>query len=232
MKKKLLIFIALLLSVSLIAGCGGGSSGSGSSDTAQNSDQTSQNSDQTSQGAGQGTDVSGLGDKLAAAYIDMFEGGKYYMKAKMETEYSGQTQEVAQEVAVDGDNFASISSVGGQTIKMIIKDNKMHMVSDASKTDTVMPVNPSTETSDGALPDAGYTYTGSGTAELLGVSHQYEEYSVAGGGTVRFYFDGSNLVGFESASDGVSVQMEILEISGNIPAGMFDIPADYTVTQM
>lgn len=73
-------------------------------------------------------------------------------------------------------------------------------------------------------------FKGSGTGELFGTPCPYEEYGTDAG-DVRFFFDGNKLVGFESSAQGVTVQMEILEMSKNIPAGMFDVPDGYEVTE-
>lgn len=73
-------------------------------------------------------------------------------------------------------------------------------------------------------------FKGSGTGELFGTSLPYEEYNTDSG-DVRFFFDWKKLAGFESSFEGMTVQMEIMEMSKDIPSGMFDLPDGYEVTE-
>lgn len=73
--------------------------------------------------------------------------------------------------------------------------------------------------------DIEYVYKKSGIDEFLGVFLDYEEYS-CDEGAIRFFFKGGKLAGAECnyTEWNYSIQMEILEMTGQIPSGMFDIP--------
>ena len=221
---SMLVSLAMILALLVIiplAGCG---------KSEQSNDSSVQDSEQnTSNDSGQNSGNTGLSDRLASVYLDMFKDGKYYMKARMGVGLGGETQDVIQEIAIDGDNFASKSIVAGQDVSLVLKDGKMYTISHNEKTIMIMPFDSSLLDDSGKFPGEGYTFVDSGTAELFGTPQKYEEYSVAGAGNVRFFFDGNQLIGYESSNEDVTVQMEIIELSSTIPAGMFDIPTGYEV---
>lgn len=237
MKKLIVLALALILAFTLTA-CGGNSGGgnntpsqsTNSSDPASSQQQTpSEASAPQESGAGAAADV--IGGKLADAYIGMFSGGTYYMKYRTSQEVEGEKMDVVLEMAVSGDDTAMITQMQGVSMHMIFRENKMYMVNHEEKTVMVMQTGSAQQqSSGGALPRSGFVFKGTGTGELFGTPRPYEEYGTDGG-DVRYFFDGGKLVGIESSNEGITVQMEILEMSENIPAGMFDIPDGYEVIE-
>lgn len=240
MKKQFLVFMAIMLAVSLLAGCAGTSGQP--SNTAQPSGTSPQASPPASgqqqtpsvpsapQESSGGAATDGMSGKLADAYIGMFSSGTYYMKYRTSQEIEGGKMDAVLEMAVNGGDSAMITETEGMSMHMIFKENKMYMVSHEEKTVMVMQANPSQQGGGDTFPESGFVFKGDGTAELFGTPRPYEEYGTDSG-DVRFFFDGGKLAGFESSAEGMTVQMEILEMSENIPAGMFDIPDGYEVME-
>ena len=226
MKKTITVLLILILSLSLISACGGGNRPQAPPVGQPAPEQSTPQQSAPAQSAPE----KAPGGQLAAAYIDILSAGKYYMKYHMEMDLGGQKMDAVMEVAKDGDNMAVITAMAGMgSSAIIIKDGKSYIVNHESKTVTTIPVNAETQ-KQSAIPQTGFVFKGSGSAELFGVAHNYEEYGTDEG-DMRFFFEGGKLIGLETAAGGQKVQMEILEMSGAIPSGMMDIPADYTVTE-
>ena len=246
MKKSFAILLILMLVLVLPAGCGGNDSPAASGDNDQNAvgvgggantdpdplapAESSPASSDTADNSG----VSGFSDKLAVAYIDILDNGVFYMKYRTETEIDGQIIEAITEIATDGDDTAFKAQMAGMESQIIIKDYKMYIVDHESKTIITSPASPSQRDGlfpDGALVGKNSVFKGSGTAELFGVPHDYEEYT-SDGGDMRFFFEGGRLAGMETVTEGQPIQMEILEMNDKIPAGMFDIPDGYEISEV
>jgi len=160
----------------------------------------------------------------------MISGDSYYMKYRSSQEYEGEKADAILELAVNGDDIAMITDTQGVSMHMIFKENKVYMVNHEGKSVMVMPSDLSQNDGADPFPKSEFVFKGAGTGELFGTPRPYEEYGTDAG-DVRFYFDGSKLAGFESSFEGMTVQMEILEISKDIPSGMFDIPDGYEVME-
>ena len=245
MKKILCGLIAFLLATSLLAGCSvsitpqNATEPGGSSAAAQSSKPTevllpssSQESSQSarvesSQESSTNANISGMSGRLADAYISMFNSGSYYMKFRAITEYDGEETAAVSEVALKGGDMAMIAEIEGMgTAHLIVKEGKTYIIDHESKTIMVLDMGNLMGDSMDTFTETDFEYKGTGTGELFGIRRTYEEYSTDAG-DARFYFDGSKLVGYEVVSDSVTSQMEILEMSTNIPSSMFEIPADY-----
>jgi fructoselysine-6-P-deglycase FrlB-like protein len=215
MKKVLSVLMVLLLVMALMAGCGD------SAGSAENDQETSQNEQADNAAA----DIGEMGDLLSATYVDMMKNNEYLMKYKASMEMEGQTMDVEATVAASGDNYAMLSSGSGFETAMVIKDDKVYMIDHASKTVTSWTKTQEDETE--AFDADGMTYVGSGEEDGLA----YEEYTTTDG-SVKYYFDGKKLVKIATTAEGQTVVMEILEMSNNVPADMFEIPADYQMMEM
>ena len=169
--------------------------------------------------------VDSLGGKLANAYIEMLSERDYYMKYRAQTEFENEKMGAVLEFAVKNGKTAMISDVEGTSMHMIEKQDGMYLVNHDQKTIMVMPSSPM-QVEGNMLPYSGFVYKGSGISELFGVPRPYEEYGTDSG-DIKFFFDGSKLAGFEILVEGLTMQMEILEMSKNIPSGMFDVPDGY-----
>jgi cytochrome oxidase Cu insertion factor (SCO1/SenC/PrrC family) len=237
MKKSIAILLILLLALGLATGCGGNDNPvqpAGDDNPAENAGQSNTDAVQPAENTPasgeevEESDVAGLadaGENLAAAYIDMLSGGAYYMKYRTETDMGNQKIEAITEMAINGVDMAIKTKVADIESIIIFKDDHTYMVDHTDKT-VVVTQGGIFSLNESKLPKSGYVLKGSGSAEFFGAMKKYEDYSAATE-NVRFFFEGGKLIGVESVQEGLATQMEILELSGKIPSGMFDIPEDY-----
>lgn len=169
----------------------------------------------------------GMGDRLAKAYSDILDGDKYYMKTRVHVD--GQFSDT--ETANDGDNFATRVLAQGVENRFVTKGNTMYVIDSASRTVTIMS---NEENGDGDAEDIDYgglAFVKEGQRDFLGKTLPYEEYS-EDGLTVTYFFQGKALAGIETNVEDNILRMEVLELSKNIPSGIFDIPKDYQQMDM
>lgn len=221
MKKILILLLVLLLVPAMVlTGCGG------SEDTPkaeQPADAEEEQIEETSEG------MEGMGDLLSAAYVDMMKANKYLMSYKATMEYEGQSMVTEATVAVDGDDMAINSKGGGIESNMIFKGDKVYMIDHASKTITsfVQSQDMVGQMDTGTIDTEGINYLGTGKEDGL----VYEEYATLNG-SMKYYFDGKELVKISIDSDDGTMVMEILEMSDDVPASMFEIPTGYQQLEM
>jgi len=233
--------MVLLLALGIVIGCGGGDApapentpavaqGNTPSAPAVNAPVTpgeTTPADIDEANTGDSAEIEDLGEKLAAAYIELLSGDTYYIKYRTETMIDSQKIESVTETAVAGEDLAIRANMDGQEGLIVFKDGDTQIVDYENRSVMVMAGGFSAMT-DSMLPDSGYIFKGRGEAELFGIKRNYEDYATDGE-DMRFFFDGNKLIGFESTMAGISVQTEILEISNKIPPRMFDIPTDYDI---
>ena len=173
------------------------------------------------------------GTRLSSKYIDMFDKKLYYIKYRGTVGGGDSATVMEVEMAMrDGSIVMRMDSDNG-IMRVIIADDGMYTVFDGEK---VYMVTPITEDMGGLKTDvvatSGIEYRGGGMEEFYGRLLPYEEYS-AESAITRYYMDGTNLAGIrEIPSDGAVVDMEIMEMSQDIPNGMFEIPQDYSLFSM
>lgn len=221
---RALLLTVLLLSSMLFTGCGGSDSGSAAGQGEPAGETEEKAAADTAE-----ADTKGMGDLLSAAYVDLMKSNEYLMEYKFTMDYGGQTVEVESTLAKKGDVMAVTSDMSGVESTMIFKEDKMYMVDHNSKTVTVMAQTEEAAASmeSGSVDMEGVTYLGTGKEDGL----VYEEYSTDGG-NIKYYFSGKDLVKIAFAVDGQTMMMEILELSKDVPAGMFEIPSGYQVIEM
>ena len=156
-----------------------------------------------------------------AKYFDVLSSGNYHLKAKMTTE----GMDVAMEMYMKDGNWSMLSKVGEYTNRVILKDNKMHIIDDPSRTILITKATPSTQ--EMQIDTKGMTLTGTGEAEFDGKNLPYEEYTNETGNKTHFFLNGDKLAGIRTFVDEKPVDMIILEMDQNIPGNVFDIPDDY-----
>jgi hypothetical protein len=215
MKKNIAVLLILLLVLILTAGCGG------------QSQQDPSEQDPAAPPAEE--DKSWSSGDFAAADIDILTSDTYYIKFRTEAEFEGQTMESVIETAKNGTDVVAITTAMGMVSAVVLKEGAMYIVDHTTKTVLFSPHGMTVNK--GAFPDGEYVFKGSGSAEFFGAVKKYEEYSV-GEEDVRFFFEDSEVIGFASGSEEETVQFEFLEISDTVPAGIFDIPEDYDVTEL
>lgn len=169
------------------------------------------------------------GTRLSEAYAKMMNDGKYLMEVVTTTEVDGVAMRIEMTMAVDGDDVAITTVNGGVTSSMISKGDKLYVIDEASKTVLVMKQSVG-ELSEAAKTSevSGLNFTKSGQEGGL----QYEEYTTDGG-KILYYFEGANLKKIKYvAEDGSVSEMEIIRMTKDIPAGTFEVPADYQLIEM
>ena len=215
MKKFFIFALALIMAFSLVA-CKGGGDNDGSTEAGGNN-------------ANAGG--SELGEKTAS-FFKMFESGTYHVKYKVSMEGVEATVEMFMK---DGMS-AMISETMGTTSKMITRDGKVYTLMDEMKQYMVVEFDPnaasSSNSSSNAFKTAGIKYTGSGTAEFNGKNLSYEEYTGAEGFKVQYFIDGKDFAGTRSYIGDLVNDMIVLALDQNVPAGVFDLPDDYTEFNM
>jgi hypothetical protein len=165
----------------------------------------------------------------ADAFFKIFASGHYHMKAKITG--SGITSDM--EIYMKDGVIATTVTGQGQTVRTIIRDNKMHMIMDAEKMVMIMPAGAGADVAGGGgVSTNGMTPSGSGTAQLGGRSLPYEEYKDAQGNRVQYFLDGARLAGIRSISGRDTIDMVISELNQNVPNNVFDIPRGYQVQDM
>lgn len=225
MKKILTLLLVLFLVLAvMLTGCGGSESSDSDKPEAALTEENAEDTDVVAD-----TDTEGLGDLLSGTYVDMMKSNEYLMSYKATMDFDGQLTEVESTIAVKGDDMAMNSNMQGLESVMIIKDDTLYMVDHASKTVTSMaqPQDGASSMETGAIDMEGITYVGNGKEDGL----VYEEYTTAEA-NVRYYFEGKELKKIATTIGGQSIVMDILELSTDVPASMFDVPAGYQEIKM
>ena len=164
--------------------------------------------------------------KVADAFFNIFSSGSYHMKAKI----VGGGAETTTETFVKRGLTATVVEAQGQTMRMVMRDNKMHMIDDAQKTVMIMSAQMHAQAGTGNTAEvntARMRYTGSGTANFHGRNLPYDEYSIDNGKT-QFFVDGNRLAGIRNIAGRDVTDIVILVLSQNVPDSVFQIPAGYT----
>jgi hypothetical protein len=158
--------------------------------------------------------------------------GTFSYDFSMTSEGNGEKSESSGSMATDGNNLAMTSemTVEGQAVKsrIIIKDGTTYIIDDASK--LIMTAQGGMNPTEGMMTDySGIAKTGEGTGEIDGKTLPYEEYTESEtGATVRYYIDGGQVYGIESAYEGYKTVMIITNAKNSVPSGAFDLPEGYT----
>ncbi|MDD3168606.1 MAG: hypothetical protein PHC91_03960 [Eubacteriales bacterium] len=211
----ILLLVLVLIPAMLLTGCGG-------SESVPEAEVQDVVEEEQSEEIAEGQE--GMGDLLSAAYVDMMKENKYLMSYKATMEYEGQSTEMEATVAVIGEDMSITSKGEGIESSMIIKGDKIYMIDHAGKTVTsFMQSQDMVDQMDtGAIDAEGINYIGTGKEDGL----VFEEYATLNG-SMKYFFDGKDLVKIAVDSDDGTMVMEILEMSSDVPAGMFEIPAGY-----
>ena len=206
--KKLLAVLLALSTLLLFAGCGG--MGNGKPDNTTTAATTAATTSAATAGSTQ----------PPKGFLEIFTGGTYHVRARA----AGGT--VTETFARDGMK-ASLTTINGIPSKTVLRDGKMHIVTDQRRLVlttgdlSLAPADVGT-----AIIDAASSRLGEGTADFAGKSLPYEEYGTDGNKVQCFLEDG-RLVGVRTINKDKTVDTEILLLSLDAPAALFDIPSDY-----
>ncbi|MCL1976009.1 MAG: hypothetical protein FWG61_07625 [Firmicutes bacterium] len=214
MKRKGIILLLLMFTLVMMSSCGDKS-------TPPNSDTTPTNQVSTVP-----DDTAWSKGDAAATYINILTSDAYYIKYRSVVESEGQKMDVLTETALVGEDVAAITTMGELGSAVIVKGGTLYMVDHENK--TVLVSSSGLALNESTFPVGEYSFKSSGSADFFGVAQKYEEYTTDAG-IVRFFFDGKKLIGFESGEGAKNMQLEVLELSRNIPKNIFDIPTDYEV---
>jgi hypothetical protein len=172
------------------------------------------------------------------AFFKTLEGKNYHMKAKtdmsgLNTDMGG--MEVITDSYVKGDMIATVSEMGGMKFRSVVRDKKVYVIDDMSRTVTVMSLSAAA----GNKPEEpvrtdGLIMTGSGTARFNGKNLPYEEYSTKKGSDakVQLFIDGNKPAGIRTFVGKQTIDMIILVLDQNVPNNVFEIPSGYRRTEM
>jgi len=227
--KKILMALFLFALIFAFASCGGGSGAPSQSGGTADSTQ--------SDGSTAGQPGSETGEAAMASLLDWMQAGTFSYDYKSSITNNGVTMESTGTIAADGGNFAMTSemTVAGQNIetKIIVKDGFTYMVNDAEKT-IIKFTGSNADLTGGVMEDYSHIQkVGSGTDVIDGRTLPYEEYAESNTGqSAKYFLDNGQVYGFTSESDNIETTLIISNAKDSVPTGVFDLPADYTQTQM
>lgn len=230
--RQLSVVILIVLSVVLYTGCIKRDLGLSSAAPSEiPSSQGQSQSEPGSQPAESGESASQTANN-AEKYADILRSGAYYIDCTAVIEMEGMQLENPMLIAVKGDNSSiSVSSdLSGAlvTIRTLVFDGNVYRINDAQR--SYMQVDPEQSANSFDTDFSELRYIGEGTGTFLGGMRPCSEYA-RGEQTIRFFFDGSALIGLTQsiADEQVSeIMMKINGLSPNIPGKLVELPIGYT----
>ena len=161
------------------------------------------------------------------SFLKIFASGNYHMKASVTEDGVKSDMEV---FAKDG-KIASIITSQGETIRMVLRDNKTYLIMDSVKMILVTPMQDTSEA--GAVDTSKMSFTGSGTANFAGKNLPYEEYTEDHEKS-QFFIDGSKLAGIRSIIAGGKPTDTVISIlDQNVQDSAFTVPSSgYQIQDM
>lgn len=225
-RRTLLMIIGLICTLALIASCGS------KPETPTSTTAPSATVAPTSPTATMPTTP----DLLSQKFVDIMKDGKYTMTVKLFATVGGKLEDVMEAtMSMDGAAMASKIELGdSMTMSTVMKDGKMYIISHDMKTVMVMDASKQVPTDTPQAPEIkldGIVYKGKGKADFLGKMLDYEEYTTEGG-SIRYFFEGSELKGIENTFGSTKTLMEISKLTDTVDDSMFTIPSDYKVTNL
>jgi|GEM_PF-3729341 len=178
-----------------------------------------------------GTAVPGNGKygPKTGKFVKIMESGKYRLQfdvvfpeedLSIETAYDMAVNQGMFYMQIKTDNSGDDPLLPAVNLKTIFRGGKIYLLNDQYKTYVETPGG---MLEAGAVDTAGLKFVESGKEGSL----DYEEYSSAGGSTLRYYTQGGNLVKFSSASEIVRLEGENVRLTQDVPDGLFEIPSGY-----
>ena len=162
-------------------------------------------------------------------FFRIFESGTFHIKFSVTA--GGVTADV--ELFVKGEMMAMSTSAAGESIRIIIRDDKTYMINDAEKIIIITAAMPGMSDFAKMGQTDNITFTGTGTAAFNGRNLSYEEYTT-NDGRAQYFVDGNKLVGIRSISPGTGTVDSIISVlDQNVPDSAFAVPSrGYQVQDM
>ena len=130
-------------------------------------------------------------------------------------------------VAEHAGDYYMEASDGGQTMKIVITDGKMNMISDAEKSIMVMPMDSMDDSDTIRMPDT-IDVTSSGNGKLDGKTYYYEKTTDTDGIVTTYWYNGNDLYAIQSDD----MIMYINSIVQKADPSLFVVPTGYEVMDM
>ncbi|MDR0531340.1 MAG: hypothetical protein LBG83_04660 [Oscillospiraceae bacterium] len=216
MKRILAIALTFALALTLFAGCG---KTAGENEPTTAADYTNPIiEDPTDPFADNGNTYGDLTKDILA----LLESDSFHRQTVEETEGAGkQTTDFYQK---DG-MTATVSESSAGKSRIVTKEGKSYTILDADKTVMIAVIPAPPINDEGAGPNTIFKETGK--AEFNGEELPYDVYDFDGANVTYFVKDGQ-LAGIRTERGGETTEVIYTAFDTNIPADIFDIPADYT----
>lgn len=223
-KRRLLLFLAILLALVILTGMGVQKFILKDKTSAEKTSGGVHSEQQKEKGkkAKQPDLDPSLENHLATDLIKTLNSQQYLIKYKTTTVYDNQSFEMETTYAVSGSNIA-LSSGDRSTI---VKDGKTYVLNHTDKTILSWDIKQSAGTPK-RLDTDGLVYSGSSQKNGLSC----EEYKTAST-YFKLYFKDKVLVKMVTVMNGMDTVMDISEISKKVPADMFVIPQGYQLSEL
>ena len=168
-------------------------------------------------------------DSLSQRYIAEFMDGNFMMHFIFHANIDGKPTSGDITIAsLDGRSMHKMA-YENQIVRFIINNGSDYIVNDNEKMAInikLLGIDPSAF----AAPEyKGADIIGSGTGTVMGKTLPYEEIAQPEEGSLRYYFEGTTLAYITGQDMEQDFVMEILELTKDVPADLFNIPSNYRV---
>ena len=154
---------------------------------------------------------------LSTGYANMLKSDKYYIS------YSSTPGGEVTEYGRSGVRAGTKTS----GTHIVLDDGKYYLLDDVNLTATV--IDPANYPSAPLAVDASdITFSEAGEDTMDGKTMTYEDYT-AGGGTIRFWLDGSDLYAMDIKQTACTVMIYVTDFSKHVSSELVNVPANYAV---
>lgn len=169
-----------------------------------------------------------MGD-ISKQFAQILASGKYRLQFDVVMPGDSNSVESKYDMAVSGGKTyvrLTLGQVGNEAqqaamaIETITRDGKVYSLSAQTKTYTEEAIG---SVGTGAIDANGLTFVEKGEED----GAAYEEYSTAGGGTIRLFVKDGKLTRITSAAEKLTLEMENVNLTSDVPDSLFEIPKDF-----
>ena len=163
-------------------------------------------------------------------YGNIFKSGEFLLKSTM-YELDDRGSKVGNPspvtVAEHAGSYYMEATENGETFKVLIKDGKMNMISDAEKSIMVMSMDGMDDSDTIDMPET-VDVLSSGNDKLDGKTYYYEKAKAPDGTVSTYWYNGNDLYAIQS----VDSIMYINSLTQKPDASLFEVPSGYEVMDM